>query len=239
MSWVVALLTTLLIVAIIYWLFVVSEGVYLGSRVVIALYDRSAGEYDEIKGVMPHQDAIHLARPLLEALQGEGGASGGPAVASVVLDVATGTARMPLALLRQFDFDGKVVGLDLSAPMLGVAQRRLRNHKHRVAWVLDTAGRLPFADQAFHAVTCIEALELLPNPEQSLAEMVRVLRPGGWLMITNRVGVDGFFYPGHAFRRTTLESKLRSLGLADVGTRRWQPHYDLLDARKRAKSLAE
>jgi ubiquinone/menaquinone biosynthesis C-methylase UbiE len=231
MTWITVLLTALLLGAIIYWLLIVSEGVYLGSRVVIALYNHSAREYDQIKGVMPHQDAIHLARPLLKALQ----ATEGKKVldtATLVLDVATGTARLPISLLRQFDFDGRVVGLDLSAPMLRVAQTRLQARKSTVAWVLDTAVRLPFADGSFSAVTCIEALELLPDPNQALAEMTRVLRPGGCLMITNRVGVDGFFYPGRSFRPQTLESRLRKLGHADITTRRWQTHYDLIDARK-------
>lgn len=233
MTWVVVLAVSLCLAAVLYWLLIISEGVYLGSGVVIALYDQSAGKYDDIKGVMPLQDALHLARPLIEALKNRG--SGTASVSrGAILDVATGTARLPIALFRQFDFPGRVVGLDLSPQMLRVAQKRLEGQRNRSAWIRDTATRLPFADNSFAAVTCIEALELLPDAGQSLREMVRVLEPDGCLMITNRVGIDRFFYPGHAFSRRALEARLRDLGLTQVATRRWQPHYDLVDARKRA-----
>jgi ubiquinone/menaquinone biosynthesis C-methylase UbiE len=235
MSWVILVLTALALAAIIYWLLIISEGVFLGSRVVIGLYDKSAKQYDDIKGVMPLQDALHLARPLIEALK-KRGASSAPGTCGVVLDVATGTARLPMALFRQFDFGGRVVGVDLSSHMLRVAQERLKGRGDRAAWVLDAATRLPFVDRSFAAVTCIEALELLPDAHRSLREMVRVLEPAGCLMITNRVGVDRFFYPGHAFSRRTLEAMLRDLGLEEITTRRWQTHYDLIDARKRANT---
>ncbi|HQJ52028.1 MAG TPA: methyltransferase domain-containing protein [Anaerolineae bacterium] len=233
MTWVILIACGLVLAATIYWLLIISEGVYLGSRVVIALYDRSAQQYDDIKGVLPLQDAVHLARPLVDALKKRAPADVSEAQGAV-LDVATGTARLPAALFRQFDFGGRVVGVDLSSGMLRVAQERLERHRDRAAWVLDPATCLPFADGSFAAVTCIEALELLPDARRSLQEMVRVLEPGGCLMITNRVGVDRYFYPGHAFPRHALEAMLRELGLEEVTTRRWQTHYDLIDARKRA-----
>lgn len=232
MNWAILILTVLAVAAIIYWLLIISEGVFLGSRVVIALYDQSAGQYDDIKGVMPLQDALHLARPLIEALK-ERDTSSSARTCGAVLDVATGTARLPIALFRQFDFGGRIVGVDLSSRMLRVAQERTKSHDHRAAWVLDSATQLPFTDHSFAAVTCIEALELLPDARRSLTEMVRVLQPGGCLMITNRVGIDRYFYPGHAFSRRTLEGMLRDLSLEQITTRRWQTHYDLIDARKR------
>ena len=91
---------------------------------------------------------------------------------------------------------------------------------------------LPFRESTFHAVTCVEALEFLPNPDQALTEMVRVLRPGGQLLLSNRIGIDALFLPGRAYRPRVLEQKLRALGLTHVRTRRWQTHYDLIDAYK-------
>ena len=235
MNWVVILLAALAVAAVLYWLLIISEGVYLGSRVVIALYDKSARQYDDIKGTMPLQDALHLARPLVDALKKRDSVSVSEPQ-GCVLDVATGTARLPIALFRQFDFAGRIVGVDLSSHMLRVAQERMHGRQDRASWVLDSATRLPFANGSFAAVTCIEALELLPDADQSLREMVRVLEPGGCLMITNRVGVDRYFYPGHAFARRAMETKLRNLGLVEITTRRWQTHYDLIDALKRAES---
>jgi SAM-dependent methyltransferase len=241
-TWVVLLLTGLAAGAIIYWLLVLSEGIYLGNRVVVALYDWSAASYDGIKGVLAHEDGIHLARPVLEALQMapplRGGDShdrgGGAEVAPtpLVLDVATGTGRLPLALLRQLDFHGRVVGLDASRHMLAIARAKTRTQRQRVVWIREDAMALPFRGSSFYAVTCVEALEFLPSVGEALKEMVRVLRPGGRLLLSNRVGIDALFLPGHACRSRVLEQKLRALGLTDLRTRRWQVHYDLVDACK-------
>lgn len=224
MIWIGTLLSLIAIGAVLYWLFVLTEGVYLGSKVVVALYDWNASHYDRVKQVLPHEDGIHLARPLLSAMR--------DVRSPLVLDIATGTGRLPVALLRQLDFQGRIVGLDLSRRMLAIAKRRMHAHYHRVGWVRDDAMNLPFPSDVFHAVTCIEALEFLPKPWEALAEMVRVLRPGGQLVLTNRVGIDAFFFPGRVYPSTLVEHRLRDLGLAGVRTRRWQVHYDLIDAQK-------
>jgi hypothetical protein len=53
------------------------------------------------------------------------------------------------------------------------------------------------------------------------------------------VGIDALFLPGRAYRPRVLEQKLRAMGLTQVRTRRWQTHYDLIEAlspmRKRGK----
>lgn len=221
MIWVIGLA---LLGAAAYWLFILTEGAYLGQRVVVVLYDRCASRYDAIKRVPPHDDAHHLARPLLEALRG--------VESPLVLDVAVGTGRLPLALLRQWDFAGRTVGLDLSQQMLNIGRCKTNARYGGLALTRADAMALPFPAGAFDAVTCVEALELLPNPRYALLELVRVLRPGGQLLVTNRVGVDAYFFPGRAFRRNGLEKRLRTMGLTSVRTRRWQVHYDLIQAQK-------
>ncbi len=214
----------LLAAAVAYWLFILTEGAYLGKRVVIALYDWGASSYDRIKNVHPSDDAAFLAQPLLAALKG--------VQSPLVLDVATGTGRLPLALLRQWGYRGRVVGLDLSRHMLDIAQRRTHAQRHRIGLVAQNAVALPFPNERFDAVTCIEALEFLPDPQAALTEMVRVLRSGGELLVSNRVGTDALFFPGRAHRPRTLEDKLRALGLVGAQTQRWQVHYDLVQAHK-------
>jgi ubiquinone/menaquinone biosynthesis C-methylase UbiE len=223
MIW-IRLLIVLVAGIVVYWLFILSEGVYLGKKVVIALYDWGASMYDRIKQVQPHDDAFYLARPLLAALREEN--------SPLVLDVATGTGRVPLSLLRQWEFRGRIVGLDLSRRMLAIAQHKTGSQRHRVALIREDAMALPFRDDTFHAVTCVEAMEFLPQPWEALAEMVRVLRPGGQIVVTNRVGVDARFLPGRAFRPEVLEKKLHAVGLTGVRPRRWQVHYDLIEAQK-------
>jgi len=253
--WVGVLLTLLAVGGIIYWLVIVSEGAYLSDKIVGALYEGNAAKYDAIKGVLAYEDGTHLARPLLAALNRaatlhpgqmhHGGEYRSRSTESadsprlkdgeacpLVLDVATGTGRLPAALLRQLDFHGYIVGLDASPRMLAAARSKIQAHSHKVAWIRKDAMTLPFRDTSFDAVTCVEALELLPDPGGALKEMIRVLRPGGQLLLSNRVGVDALFLPGRAFRPPVLEKKLKALGLTDVRTRRWQSHYDLIDARK-------
>jgi ubiquinone/menaquinone biosynthesis C-methylase UbiE len=222
----IALFLLLLAVFVVYWLLVLSEGVYLGRNAVIALYDWGADSYDRIKQVQPQDDATHLARPLLALLE--------DIEAPRVLDVATGTARLPLSLMRQLDFRGHVVGLDLARRMLAIAQRKTRSHRRRIGLIRQDATALPFPDAAFDAVTCIEALEFLPHPVGALSEMTRVLHPGGHILISKRVGTDALFFPGRAFRGQALNRQLQTLGLIDLRTHRWQEHYNLIDARKPA-----
>jgi len=222
----IALFLLLLVVLVVYWLLVLSEGVYLGRRAVIGLYDWGADSYDRIKQVQPLDDATYLARPLLALLH--------DIEAPRVLDVATGTARLPLSLLRQLDFRGHVVGLDLSGRMLAIAQCKTRSHHRRIGLIRQDATALPFPDASFDAVTCIEALEFLPHPLGALSEMARVLRAGGHILTSNRVGHDALFFPGRAFRGQALHEQLQALGLIDLRTHHWQAHYDLIDARKPA-----
>ena len=147
--------------------------------------------------------------------------------------MATGTGRLPQTVLRQTGFDGQVFGLDISAKMLRVAGQHLASHPGRVGLLLATAVPLPFADEQFEAVTCLEALEFLANATSAIHEMVRVLRPGGWLLISNRIGWEARLMPGHTWSRAQLVSILRELPLIDISVRPWQTYYDLVWARKR------
>jgi SAM-dependent methyltransferase len=145
----------------------------------------------------------------------------------LVLDVATGTGRLPRALLRQPIFDGRVIGLDLSRRMLHQAVQRTVQFKDRLTYIWQDARNLPFDDGVFDGVVCLEALEFTPNPREVLAELVRVLRPGGVLLTSNRVGRDAKFLPGRAFPREEFEQMLHQFPLEDVKVRRWQQDYDL------------
>ena len=80
----------LAIVALGWWLLIASEGVYLGRRVVIWLYDVYAGRYDDIKQYRRDIEHQFLAQPILDEFA--------PRTDPLVLDVATGTGRLPLAL---------------------------------------------------------------------------------------------------------------------------------------------
>jgi SAM-dependent methyltransferase len=213
------LLGLVLVGLIIYWQLVIAEGTYLGPRVVTLLYDWSAHVYERIKRYDAGDEQWFLGLPLTRALS--------LIPAPLVLDVATGTGRLPRALLRQPGFAGRVIGLDLSRRMLRQAVRRTAQFADHLTYVWQDARRLPFDDGTFDAVTCLEALEFVPRPTEVLDELVRVLRPGGVLLVTNRVGRDARFLPGRAFPRDAFERILRAFPLEDIVVRRWQMDYDL------------
>ena len=103
---------------------------------------------------------------------------GGPA--KLVLDVATGPAGVALALRAQTK--ARVVGLDLTASMLERARENIeRCDDHDVHLVQGRAEELPFADNSFDAVTFTYLLRYVDDPASTLAELARVLRPGGVL----------------------------------------------------------
>jgi ubiquinone/menaquinone biosynthesis C-methylase UbiE len=221
--WVILGVAAAVLAALAYWQLIVAEGTYLGPRVVAWTYDLVAGRYDAIKRFRPRYESWFVARPLLDALTG--------VERPQVLDVATGTGRLPLALLRE-RFRGQIVGLDLSRGMLRQAWRKLRPHGDQVTLLWQDASHLPFDEAAFDAVTCMESLEFMPRPLEVLSEMVRVLAPGGVLLLTNRVGREARLLPGRAIPRSAFEQVLAGQGLTAIDVRRWQTNYDLALARK-------
>jgi SAM-dependent methyltransferase len=97
-----------------------------------------------------------------------------------VLDLACGPGNFS----RDFALasgDGLVVGVDSSETMLGVAVRD--NPMGNLAYVRGDARDLPFRDGSFDAVCCFAALYLIEEPMRALAEIVRVLAPGGKLAL--------------------------------------------------------
>lgn len=212
------------ILGLVYWLFVTTEGTYLGPRVVTLLYDWYAKRYDVAKNRSFIYEACLIAWPMVEALGG--------IAHPRVLDVAAGTGRVALALLREHDFAGTVIGGDRSRPMLLEAQAALRGCDIGADLVQLDAGALSFVDGTFDAVTCLEALEFMWDPAQVLRELRRVLKSGGVLLVSNRVGVDAWWYPGRLCGRGRLERELTKLGFEQIRTERWQSHYDLIWARK-------
>ncbi len=222
MNWpalILGLLGLVLLGLLFYWQLIIAEGAYLGPRIVTLMYDWSARVYERIKQYNVGDEQWFLGLPLARALE--------LIPAPLVLDVATGTGRLPRALLRQPPFGGRIIGLDLSRSMLREAVRRTVQFADRLTYLWQDACNLPFDDDTFDAVTCLEALEFTPDPRAVLAELVRVLRPGGALLVTNRIGPDSKFLPGRAFSRDTFERLLSEFPLEQVKVQTWQVDYDL------------
>jgi ubiquinone/menaquinone biosynthesis C-methylase UbiE len=222
--WISLGLGVLVVGALLYWAFVVTEGAYLGAKTVAWTYDLAASRYDDIKQFSRREDVWFLIQPLLLALD--------RVDCPLILDVATGTGRVPDALLYGPRFRGTVIGQDLSHKMLLQAADKLAPYQGRYVLIRRDAQHLPYLDESFDAICCLEALEFMPSPQRVLDEMARVLRPGGVLLVTNRVNWEAKFMPGKAFSRDDLRRMLAAIDLPQVEIRPWQVYYDLIWARK-------
>lgn len=209
--------------AVLYWLLIITEGVYLGRSVVVWLYDRFAPRYDAAKAYTTDDETILVVEPVLSHLR---------AARPRVLDVATGTGRVPRFLCADDRFDGRVTGLDASLPMLAHARHALDDHAARVDLLAAGADRLPFPSALFDTVTCLESLEFFPSEETALREMVRVLRPGGALLVTRRRGWEARTFIGRYRSPAAFLDRLHRLGLVQTALHPWQSNYDLAVGRK-------
>jgi len=101
-----------------------------------------------------------------------------------VLEVAIGTGRS----LEFYGPDVTLTGVDLSPAMLDLARRHAADLGLSVELREGDAERLPFPDASFDTVVCALGLCSIPRPAVAIAEMARVLVPGGSLLLLDHVG---------------------------------------------------
>lgn len=128
-------------------------------------FDRAADYYDRTRSLSPEAMA-EMVPLLVDALGGRDRA----------LEIGVGTGRIALPLAES---GVSVTGLDLSEPML----RALRAKSSEVPAVLGDATKLPFATDSFPAAVACHVLHLIPNWQDALVELARVVEPGGALLI--------------------------------------------------------
>jgi phosphatidylethanolamine/phosphatidyl-N-methylethanolamine N-methyltransferase len=107
---------------------------------------------------------------------------------SRIADIGIGTGLE----LRYFDPTANLVGVDLSEPMLRKAQRRVRADKMRnvLGLCVMDAAHLGFADNAFDAVIAPYVITVVPRPEATLDELMRIVRPGGEAILVNHISAE-------------------------------------------------
>jgi demethylmenaquinone methyltransferase/2-methoxy-6-polyprenyl-1,4-benzoquinol methylase len=142
---------------------------------VQGMFDRVAGVYDVVNSAM--SVGLHhewRQRAVDRAQVGPG---------SDALDVCCGTGDLALELRRRIGRDGRVVGSDFSDPMLDLARQKSGEQDLPVEFGWADALDLPYGDASFDAVTIGFGARNLADLDKGLAEMARVLRPGGRLVI--------------------------------------------------------
>jgi demethylmenaquinone methyltransferase/2-methoxy-6-polyprenyl-1,4-benzoquinol methylase len=142
---------------------------------VRAMFDRIASFYDVMNSVMTA--GLHhrwRARAADLARVGPGGS---------VLDVATGTGDLAVELTRRVGTGGEVVGTDFSEEMLARARQKAAAGGLDIAFEWGNALELPYASGRFDAATVGFGARNFSDLERGLAEMTRVVRPGGRVVV--------------------------------------------------------
>jgi len=156
----------------------VTTGVLPPSE-VRAMFDRISPVYDAMNHAMTVGLDRRWRRLAAEAVVGPGDA---------VLDACCGTGDLALAAERA---GGKVTGVDFSERML----ERARAKSQTVEWVHADVTALPFEDASFDAVTVGFGIRNVPDLEAGLAELGRVLRPGGRIACLEITRPSGILRP--------------------------------------------
>lgn len=133
-----------------------------------------------------------------------------------ILDVGSGAGQIARHLLKYADPGAQITCCDLSPEMLRRARTRLKSN--RPSHVSADLARLPFANESFDCVTCGYVLEHLPDPRPGLAEVSRILRPGGrMLLLTTEDNFSGAwtsrFWCCRTYNRHELKRTCNELGL--------------------------
>ncbi|MGA9678434.1 MAG: methyltransferase domain-containing protein [Mycobacterium sp.] len=140
------------------------------------------------------------------------------------LDVGSGPGNVTASLARAAGPGGLALGVDISEPMLARAVRA--ESGPQVGFIRADAQRLPLRDKTVDAVVSMAVLQLIPDPSAALAEMARVLRPGGRLAImVPTAGSAARFWRklpnvgAHAFDDDEIADILEDNGFASVRVR--------------------
>jgi phosphatidylethanolamine/phosphatidyl-N-methylethanolamine N-methyltransferase len=105
-----------------------------------------------------------------------------------ILEVGVGTGLS----LPEYAWTNRLTGVDLSAPMLRKAKDRVAEHRltNIDALAVMDAQHLGFQDGAFDVVVAQYVITAVPDPEATLDEFVRVVRPGGEIILVNHLGAE-------------------------------------------------
>ena len=150
-------------------------GAELDRETIAKAYARWAPIYDRVFGKVFERGRLTA----IEAAERIGGD---------ILEVGVGTGIS----LPDYSRSNRIVGIDISEPMLRKALQRVAEHKldNVQALAVMDAEKLALPDSSFDVVVAQYVITAVPNPEATLDEFARVLRPGGEIILVNHIGAE-------------------------------------------------
>ncbi len=141
------------------------------NRFAQRLFTPLPARYDRLEELLSFGQNARWRRAMVDQIQ--------PAASGTILDVASGTAGVALQIAARTN--ARVIGLDLTEPMLREGQRNVTaaGQRDRIGLVNGRAEQLPLADASVDALTFTYLLRYVADPQQTLRELARVIRPGG------------------------------------------------------------
>ena len=152
---------------------------------VRGLFTRIAERYDVLNRALTFGIDVSWRRRALAMLK----------TAEHVLDLATGTADLAIGVARRFPA-ARVMGVDLTPAMLELGRRKVEavGLADRVKLAEGNALSLEFPDETFDVVTCAFGFRNFPDRGAALCECLRVLRPGGTLLVLELFRMESRFW---------------------------------------------
>ncbi|NJO81749.1 MAG: class I SAM-dependent methyltransferase [Blastochloris sp.] len=193
------------------------ERVYPGSAELARMYDRAAATWNAGLRRMGHPDGyVDLFRRLIQTdtLDPIGDETR-------VLDAGIGAAAFSMALMQVVQGKPHLVGVDRSVGMLREARNNLTIAGIDTTLYHQDVQSLSFADHTFDVVISAHLLEHVPDPMVAINELLRVLRPGGEIvLVVTRPGVINSLlqlrWRYHTVESAQLVDRLRTAGCTDI-----------------------
>ena len=161
------------------------------------MFDTISGEYDNLNRVISFGIDIKWRNKVVKIVE--------ETTPENILDIATGTGDLAISLAKTSAT--KIVGLDLSPGMLDVGKVKVKAKKldDKIEMVIGDSENLPFEDNSFDAITVAFGIRNFETLEKGLADILRVLKPGGiFVILETSVPTKFPFKQGYAFHSKVI-----------------------------------
>jgi demethylmenaquinone methyltransferase/2-methoxy-6-polyprenyl-1,4-benzoquinol methylase len=164
---------------------------------VTKMFDTISGEYDNLNRVISFGIDIKWRDKVVKIVD--------EAQPKNILDIATGTGDLAISLAKTSAT--QIIGLDISAGMLEVGKVKIKSKKldNKIEMIIGDSENLPFDDNTFDAITVAFGIRNFETLEKGLADILRVLRPGGtFVILETSVPTKTPYKQGYAFHSKVI-----------------------------------